>query len=102
MVDIETKVEIDTEFVYEYKEDGYAAERGVNIAKDVTPHTEVLSIPPNSTLTVQLLQEIVVLQRLVYPSSSYLSERTINCLLLCCTRSLCDAANPASFNTLSF
>ncbi|CAI5728056.1 unnamed protein product [Hyaloperonospora brassicae] len=60
------EVDIATDFVYEYQEDACAAERGVYIAEDVTPHTEVLSIPLDSTLTVRSLQTVGVFKRIAF------------------------------------
>lgn len=56
------KVQIATDFVYEYQEGACEAERGVFIAEDVTPHTEVFSIPLDSALSVKSLQENEILQ----------------------------------------
>ena len=60
------KVQITTDFVYEYPDDGYETERGVYIAEDVTPHTEVFSIPLDSTFTLKCLKTNEVLQRLAF------------------------------------
>ncbi|POM58493.1 Putative histone-lysine N-methyltransferase [Phytophthora palmivora] len=56
------KVQVATDFVYETQEGACEAERGVFIAEDVTPHTEVFSIPLDSVLSVKSLQENAVLQ----------------------------------------
>ena len=76
------KVEIVADFVNEYHEDTYEAERGAYIAGDVKTHTSVFSIPLDARLTAQRLQEIKVLQKIAFSSSSYPSERTIKWLLL--------------------
>ncbi|KAG7400143.1 hypothetical protein PHYBOEH_006851 [Phytophthora boehmeriae] len=60
------KVQIATDFVYEYQEAGCEAERGVFIAEDVTPHTEVFSIPLDSVLSVQSLEQNEVLQSIAF------------------------------------
>ncbi|CAI5720029.1 unnamed protein product [Peronospora effusa] len=60
------KVQIITDFVYEYPDDGYETERGVYIAEDVTPHTEVFSIPLDSTFTFKCLEKNEVLQRMAF------------------------------------
>ncbi|RLN96927.1 hypothetical protein BBJ28_00003380 [Nothophytophthora sp. Chile5] len=56
------KVQIATDFVYEYQESACEKERGVFIAEDVAPHTEVFSIPLESVFTVQCLEQNAVLQ----------------------------------------
>ncbi|RLN67080.1 hypothetical protein BBJ29_005002 [Phytophthora kernoviae] len=60
------KVQIATDFVYEYQETACEAERGVFIAEDVTPHTEVFSIPLESVLSVQSLEQNEVLQSIAF------------------------------------
>ncbi|KAF1794052.1 Rubisco LSMT, substrate-binding domain [Phytophthora cactorum] len=60
------KVRIATDFVYETQDGACATERGVFIAEDVTPHTEVFSIPLDSVLSVKSLQEISVLQSIAF------------------------------------
>ncbi|CAI5744647.1 unnamed protein product [Peronospora destructor] len=60
------KVQITTDFVYEYPDDGCETDRGVYIAEDVTPHTEVFSIPLDSTFTLKCLQKNEVLQRIAF------------------------------------
>ncbi|OWZ24014.1 hypothetical protein PHMEG_000995 [Phytophthora megakarya] len=60
------QVQIATDFVYETQEGACEAERGVFIAEDVTPHTQVFSIPLDSVLSVQSLQENAVLQRIEF------------------------------------
>ncbi|KAL4155125.1 hypothetical protein PRNP1_007238 [Phytophthora ramorum] len=57
------KVQVATDFVYESQE---GAERGVFIAEDVAPHTEVFSIPLDSVLSVKSLQEDAVLQSMEF------------------------------------
>ncbi|KAG1711883.1 hypothetical protein DVH05_009123 [Phytophthora capsici] len=60
------QVQISTDFVYETQEGACEAERGVFIAEDVTPHTEVFSIPLDSVLSVKSLQENAVLQSVAF------------------------------------
>uniref|UniRef100_A0AAV1UVN6 Rubisco LSMT substrate-binding domain-containing protein n=1 Tax=Peronospora matthiolae TaxID=2874970 RepID=A0AAV1UVN6_9STRA len=60
------QVELVTDFVYEYQDEACATERGVYIAEDVPPHTEVLSIPLDSMLTVRSVQEIGHLQSIAF------------------------------------
>ncbi|KUF82003.1 Ribosomal N-lysine methyltransferase set10 [Phytophthora nicotianae] len=60
------KVRIATDFVYETQDGACASERGVFIAEDVTPHTEVFSIPLDSVLSVKSLQEISALQNIAF------------------------------------
>ncbi|CEG39488.1 N-methyltransferase [Plasmopara halstedii] len=50
-------VHIATDFVYETQDGACATERGVFIAEDVPPHTEVFSIPLDSVFTVKSLQK---------------------------------------------
>ncbi|KAE9103472.1 hypothetical protein PF010_g13715 [Phytophthora fragariae] len=59
-------VQIATDFVYETQEGACDAERGVFIAEDVTPHTEVFSLPLDSALSVQSLRTNVVLQSIAF------------------------------------
>lgn len=56
-------VAIATDFVYEQQTPD---ERGVFIAEDVAPHTEVFSIPLASLLTVRALQHVPALQQLAF------------------------------------
>ncbi|KAG7392299.1 hypothetical protein PHYPSEUDO_001403 [Phytophthora pseudosyringae] len=60
------KVQIATDFVYETQEGACEAERGVFIAEDVTPHTEVFSVPLDSVLSVKSLQENAALQSVAF------------------------------------
>ncbi|GMF13696.1 unnamed protein product [Phytophthora lilii] len=60
------KVQVATDFVYEYQAGACAAERGVFIAEDVAPHSEVFSIPLDAVLSVQSLQESAVLQSIAF------------------------------------
>ncbi|KAK1947114.1 Histone-lysine N-methyltransferase setd3 [Phytophthora citrophthora] len=60
------QVQISTDFVYETQDGACEAERGVFIAEDVTPHTEVFSIPLDSVLSVKSLQESDVLQSIAF------------------------------------
>ncbi|KAG6615183.1 putative histone-lysine N-methyltransferase [Phytophthora cinnamomi] len=60
------QVQVATDFVYEQQEGACEAERGVFIAEDVTPHTEVFSIPLDSVLSVQSLQDSAVLQSIAF------------------------------------
>lgn len=60
------KVRIATDFVYETQDGACASERGVFIAEDVTPHTEVFSIPLDSVLSVKSLQDISALQSITF------------------------------------
>ncbi|GMF42461.1 unnamed protein product [Phytophthora fragariaefolia] len=60
------KVHVATDFVYEQQEGACEAERGVFIAEDVTPHTEVFSVPLDSVLSVKSLQENAVLQSITF------------------------------------
>lgn len=59
-------VQVATDFVYEYQQAACEAERGVFIAEDVTPHTEVFSIPLESVLSVQSVQQNEVLQSIPF------------------------------------
>lgn len=56
-------VAIATDFVYEQQAPD---ERGVFIAEDVAPHTEVFSIPLASLLTVRSLRNVPALQQLAF------------------------------------
>jgi histone-lysine N-methyltransferase SETD3 len=60
------KVQVATDFVYEYQASACEAERGVFIAEDVTPHTEVFSIPLDSVLSVKSLQDSAVLESVAF------------------------------------
>lgn len=54
------KVQIATDFVYE--PDGGEDERGVFVAEDIAPHTQVFSVPLESVLTVRSLRENAALR----------------------------------------
>lgn len=56
-------VAIATDFVYETQAPD---ERGVFIAEDVAPHTEVFRIPLTSLLTVRSLQQVAAFQQLAF------------------------------------
>lgn len=59
-------VQIATDFVYETLDGACATERGVYIAEDVPPHTEVFSIPFDSVFSFKSLQEIKALQSILF------------------------------------
>ncbi|TDH68401.1 hypothetical protein CCR75_007699 [Bremia lactucae] len=59
-------VHIATDFVYETEDDPSATNRGVFIAEDVIPHTEVFRIPLDSVLSVKSLHNIPALQSLAF------------------------------------
>ncbi|CAH0480890.1 unnamed protein product [Peronospora belbahrii] len=60
------KVQMTTDFVYEYEKETYNVERGVYLSEDIMPHTEIFSIPLDAMLTVKSLQTNEVLQRIAF------------------------------------
>ena len=75
--------------------------KGVYIAEDVTPYTAILSIPLDASLTLQCMQEIESLQKLVFFYQLLPEREDDQKLLLLCTRSLGKAASPGGLKTFS-